>query len=172
MLPEGLGGAGEEGGDFDDGVGELAHGADEGCDQLRIELGAGAAFEFGEGLLGGAAFFVAAVAGDGVVGIGDGDDARAERDAFGGERFRVTGAVEKFMVVQNHFADASERNERLQKFSAEGDVGLHGVPLFEIERAALVENNFRDANLADVVEDGAEADFLDLEIVHAQGFGE
>src|SRR5258708_10374286 len=82
MLPAGLGGAGEEGGDFDDGVGELAHGADEGLDEMWVELGAGAALEFREGLIGGAGFFVAAVAGDGVVGIGDGDYAGGERGIF------------------------------------------------------------------------------------------
>jgi len=94
-----LGGAGEEGGDFDDGVGELAHGADEGLNELGIELGAGAALEFGQGLLGGAAFFVATVAGDGVVGIGDSDDARAKGNAFAGQGFGIAGAVEKFVVV-------------------------------------------------------------------------
>jgi len=40
---------------------------------------------------------------------------RAPRgNAFGGEGFRIAGAVEKFVVVQNHFADASERDERLK----------------------------------------------------------
>src|SRR5882762_10297485 len=162
---------GEEGSDFDDGVGELAHGADEGCDEAGIELGAGAALEFREGLIGGAALFVTAVAGNGVVGIGDGDDARAERNLFAGEGFGVAGAIEKFVMVQNHFTDAGERNERLQKFSAEGDVSLHGVPFFEVEWAALVENDFGDADFADVVEDGAEANFLNFEIAHAEGFG-
>src|ERR1700676_3388329 len=75
-------------------------------------------------------------------------------------------------MVMTHFADAGERNERLEKFSAEGNMRFHGVPLFEVERAALVENDFGDANLADVVENGAEADFLDFEIAHAEGFGE
>jgi len=48
-------------------------------------LRAGAALEFGESFFGGAAFLVAAVAGDGVVGVGDGDDARANGDVFAGE---------------------------------------------------------------------------------------
>src|SRR5207249_3391174 len=106
---------------------------DEGLDELGIELGTGAALKFREGLIGGAAFFVAAVAGDGVVGIGDGDDAGAEGNAFASEGFGVAGAIEKFVMVQNHFADAGEWNERLEKFSAEGDVSLHGVPFFEVE---------------------------------------
>src|SRR5579862_397929 len=115
MLLAGLRGAGEEGGDFDDGVGELAHGASEGLDEFGIELGAGAALELGEGLIGSAAFFVAAVAGDGVVGIGDGDDASAEGNVFASERFWIARAIEKLVVMQNHFADAGERNERFQK---------------------------------------------------------
>ena len=52
-LRVGLGVAGQ-GGDFDDGVGELAHGADEEGHDFAVELGVGAALEFGEGFGGGA----------------------------------------------------------------------------------------------------------------------
>jgi len=38
--------AGDERSHFDDGIGKLAHGADEGFDKVGIELGISAAFEF------------------------------------------------------------------------------------------------------------------------------
>src|ERR1700692_3204003 len=83
--------AGLERSDFGDGIGGVEHGAQEGVDKIGVKLGFGAALEFVESLLGGAAFFVAAVAGDGVVGIGNGDDAGAERNIFRGAGFGLAG---------------------------------------------------------------------------------
>ena len=51
------------------------------------------------------AFLVGAVAGDGVVGVGNRDDARAQRNLFAGQGVRVAGTIEIFVMVQNHFAD-------------------------------------------------------------------
>src|SRR5208337_5090612 len=95
----GSGIAGEERGSFDDGVGKETHGADKGFDEARIELRAGATFEFGESFLGGAAFLVAAVAGDSVVGVGDGDDAGTNGDVLAGEGVGIAGTIEEFVVV-------------------------------------------------------------------------
>src|SRR5437660_3162307 len=105
-------------GDFDDGIRQSAHGAHKNFDDPTIELGVGAALEFGERVGGAARFFVRAVAGDGIVGVGNGDDARAEGDAFARQRGRITRAIEKFVVMQDHFADAAERRERIEDFCA------------------------------------------------------
>ena len=59
-------------------LGGAAHGFDEAADDFWIELVCGAAFEFGESFFGVARFLVGALGRDGVVGVGDGDDARAE----------------------------------------------------------------------------------------------
>jgi len=88
----GLSGGG--GSDFDDGVGELAQGAHEDFDNFGVELGVGTALELGEGFGGEAALLVSAVTGDGVVGVGDGDNARAERDLFADKTVGVAGAIE------------------------------------------------------------------------------
>jgi len=53
-------------------------------------LGVGAALQFGQSFGGGARFLVGAVAGDGVVGVGHGDDSRAKRNFFAGQRMRIT----------------------------------------------------------------------------------
>ena len=123
-------------------------------------------------MFGSASLLVAAVAGDGVVGIGDGDDARAEGNTFVGKRLGITGAIEKFVVVQDHKANARERCERLEKFSPEIYVRLHGFPFFGIQRAALIQYVLRDADLSDIVKNCGEANLFDFGFGHAEGFGE
>src|SRR5271157_2555185 len=166
-----LGVTGEERGSFDDGVGEKSHGLNKGFDESRIELRAGATFEFGKGLFGCAAFLVAAIAGDGVVRIGDGDDTGANGDVFAGEGVGITGTIEKFVVVQDHEADARELRERLQERRGEIHVGLHDVPFIRIERAVLVEDVFGDTDFANIVEDGGQPNFLDFGFGQAERLG-
>ncbi len=50
--------------------------------EIGIELRTGAALELGQSRGGGARLLVGALGGDGVEGIGDGDDARAERNVL------------------------------------------------------------------------------------------
>src|ERR1700676_1256337 len=168
----GLGVAGGAGGHFDDGIGELAHGSDEHLDDGPVKLSVGAALEFGEGFRRTAAFLVRGVAGDGVVGIGHGDDARAERNAFAGESIGITGAIEEFVMMENHLANARERNEGVQNLCSKFPVGLHGFPLFGIERTALVQNSLRDGYFADVVEHATESNLLNLCIAHVERLGD
>src|SRR5271169_1078428 len=130
--------AGGGGGDFDDGIRELAHRTDKDLHDGAVKLRVGAALELSEGFQRAAAFFVRTIAGDRVVGIGHRDDAGAERDGFGRESVGIPGAVEKFVVMQNHLANAGQRSKRIQNLGAEFYVGLHGFPFVRIKRAALV----------------------------------
>src|SRR6202035_2958928 len=75
-------------------------------------------------------------------------------------------------MMQNHLADTREWRQRLENFGAKGYVGFHGFPLFGIQGAAFIQNNFRDAYLADVMEHGAKTDLVDFGIGHGQGFGD
>src|SRR5437016_8934480 len=86
------------------------YGTHEDFDDRSVELGVAAALQFGEGVGSAARFFVSAVAGDRVVGVGNGDDARTDRDVLAGERLRITRAVVKLVVMQDHFPNASERS--------------------------------------------------------------
>jgi len=74
------------------------------------------------------------------------------------------------VVVQHHFADARERRQRVQDLRAKGHVRFHRLPLFGIERAVLIQNTLRDTNLANVVEDGAQANFFDFGALHPHRF--
>src|SRR6266446_5062753 len=65
------------GGNFNDRVGQLAHSADEKLDDSSVKLGIGATLQLGERVRGGPSLLVGAVAGNGIVGVGDSDDASA-----------------------------------------------------------------------------------------------
>ena len=74
---------------LDQWVGKAAKARYERSDQFRIKLRAAATFEFLNGLLRGARFLVGALGSDRVIGVGDGNDARTERDLVAGESLRV-----------------------------------------------------------------------------------
>ena len=74
--------------------------------------------------------------------------------------------------MQDHFANAGQRHERVENLRSKGYVRLHGLPLFGIERAIFVENVFGDADFADVVKHGAEANFFHFGVGQAHGFGD
>src|SRR6266478_3776173 len=111
-----LGIARRAGSDFDDGIRQLAHRAHECLDDGAVELRVRAAFQFGESLRGWPALFVSPVAGDRVVRVGHRDYPRAQRDVLRRQTVGITGAVEKFVMVKDHFADSRERRERVQNF--------------------------------------------------------
>ena len=77
---EGVGFAGAYGGGYVM-LGGAAHGFYEAANDFGVELVGGAAFQFGKGFFRVARFFVGAFGRDGVVGIGDGDDARARAES-------------------------------------------------------------------------------------------
>ena len=56
-----------------------------------------------------------------------------------------------------------------KNFRAQLGVGFHRGPFVGVERAGFIQNNFRDADFADVVQQSGEAHFLDFGFVHAEG---
>src|SRR5260370_40107996 len=126
-----------------DGVGQLSESLHKDGYQLAVKLGVGAALELSEGVGGAARFLIGPVGGDSVVGVSDGDDARAQRNLSAVEGIRVTGAVEELVVMLDHLGDARDGAERLENLGAEGHVGLHGLPLLRIKRAALIQYGLR-----------------------------
>src|SRR5713101_4402971 len=159
-------------GTLQDGVGQLAESLHKDGHQLAVKLRIGAALELGKGVGGTARFLIGPVGGDGVVGVSDGDDARAQRNLSAVEGIRVTGAVEELVVMLDHLRDARDGAERLENLGAEVHVGLHGLPLLRIERAALIQYGLRDAHLSDIVEHSRQPDLFHVGIVHAQRLGD
>jgi len=84
---------------FDDRIRQLPHRAHKHFHNSPVKLGVGATFQFGKRFQRTASFFVGPVARDGVIRVRHGDNARTQRNAFPGERVRVPGAVEEFVMM-------------------------------------------------------------------------
>ena len=94
--------------------------------------------------------------------VGDGDDAGTEGDLVARETVRVPGTVPAFVMVADDRPGRREQVERLEERVADLRVRLDDRALLLVERPRLEEDTVGDADLADVVEDRAQADRLDL----------
>ncbi len=155
------------GGEFE-GFFDLAGGLDEGffeCDEGvhdgGVEVFAGAFDDDGAGDVVGERVFVDAFAGEGVVDVGEGDDAAAEGDGVGGEACGIAGAVPAFVVgggdVVGHLEEAGAgvlKEGGFEGLCAERRVGLHDGVLAVAEAAGFEEDAVGDGDFADVVERG------------------
>ena len=142
--------------------------------ELGIELRAASRFD--DGGRGGRLSTVAisAAVSDRVVGVGERDDARGERDLFAAEPARITMSIPSLVMGEDSLGECGiEWRERLEDLSAEarmlGDFAARGVAepgLFVDD----VEECF--VNLADVVEERDAFDVAALMRVEARGVGE
>ena len=100
----------------------------EGLDDLRVELGAGDAAQLGERGLGADRAPVGVARGHHVVGVGDGDDARAERDVLARDAGGVAAAGELLVVVQDDLGDRAVALDALDELGALLGVELDQLP--------------------------------------------
>ena len=124
--------------------------------------------QFGKRFVRAARLLVGALGRDRVVGIGNRDNPRAIGNLFAAQAIGIPGAVVKLVVMAHHQPNQVHRFERLQNLRAQQRVGLHRFPFFGIERAGLVQDNFRDSHFTDVVEQAGQANFLHLFLVQVQ----
>ncbi len=103
---------------------------------------------------------VTAIRGHRVEGVGDEDDARAERDLLAGEAERVAGAVPPLVVVQDPAIDRRDA-QPLEQARAEHGVLAHHPQLVRIELARLLQDAVGDRDLAQVVQQARQAHLLD-----------
>ena len=103
------------------------------------------------------------VVGHRVVGVGDGDDARAERDLVGAQAVRVAVAGEALVVVEDdrHRVACSAAACSRMTWPMRG-CWTTRPPLGRRQRRRLVEDLLGDGHLADVVEQGGDPDPVDL----------
>ena len=113
LAPEFLG-VSYQGSNFDHRIRQLPHRSNEQRHNRAIELRVRAALQLRQCLFGRPRFLIRAVAGDRIERIRHRDDARAERNLLSGLCIRIARTVEIFVVVQHHFADASQRRKGLQ----------------------------------------------------------
>src|SRR6476469_2871198 len=135
---------------------EVAHlGAVEVAERVRavgVELGAGAGEDLVDRVVERAAEPVRAVARDGVDRVGDGEDARPQRDLVRPEAGRVAAAVPALVVVEHDVERAVEERDRVEDPGARLGVAAHEGPLAVVERPRLLEHGVGDRELPDVVQ--------------------
>ena len=121
-------------------------------------------------LLSGLLLGVTTIAGDGIIGIDDGDDAAELRELVQPQTARVAAAIRPLMVIESHI-----QRQRVQALAGffQQSVADHRMPLDDLELlrgqpSGFVEDLRRDPHLADVVQQPAEPEQMQLLFVHAQ----
>ncbi len=104
---------------------------------------------------------VGTVAGERIPGVGDGDNARAERDVFTGDAVGVAVAIPALVVIPDDGELAVAGPDGAENLFADQTVTLDFFELFHGEGAVFAEDGFADADFADVVEEGRFDDVFD-----------
>jgi len=117
---------------------------------------------------------VAAMKGDGIERVGDGNDACGERDAASLQLPGVAGAVPPFMMVEHAARELRiEPVEWREDVGAPLGVGEDGAALRGRELAVVVNDvEERFVDLADVVKQGNALDASGVVLIESGGFGE
>ena len=130
--------------------------------ERRIELRAGVPSQLADGRLVADRPLVRPIAGHGVVGVGDGDDARTERDLVAAQPERIAVAREPLMVVEDERHGLAQGGGLLEDDLGDPGVLDDGPPLGAREGGRLREDLGRDGDLADVAQQGRDPDPVDL----------
>ena len=134
----------------------------EDLDELRIKLDAGVLAQLVDRCLMTDSGLVRPVVDHGVIGIGDGHDARAERNVAAAETVRISVAAEAFVVMQDDGSGVPHRGDAINDHLADAWMLNDGLPLIWRERAGLLQDLLRDADLADVVKQRGDSDPFDF----------
>src|SRR5579884_2305324 len=136
---------------------------EEGVDHFGVKLGSRAALQFRSGGLYRHGLAVGALRGHGIERIDDGEDARTERNIGSGKAIWIAGAIPAFMVRNDQRGQGAEGSAKFFK-NAAANFGmlLHYRPLLVGQRAGLVQNGVWNADLADVMQDRAQAQQVHL----------
>src|SRR6266550_9299325 len=138
----------------------FAHHLNEVVDDDRIELRPLAGLQLGEREVWRAPLAGGTGRGHGVIGVADRDDARVQRDVLAGQAIRIAAAVVPLVMVEHDVQDLPEGLDRLQDARAQDGVHAHDQLLVLVE-LALFEQHFVDhADLADVMQDGRQAELV------------
>src|SRR6266851_9546061 len=129
--------------------------AGEQADELWIPLPAGSAVEDRNRLVLAEPAAVWAVVGERVERVADGDDPGQQRDARAAQAVGVAVAVERLVVVADDRQQVRARSQRADDVLADLRMGTHEHQLTRVKRARLQQDAVRDSDLADVMDDAA-----------------
>src|SRR6516225_5831146 len=121
-------------------------------DYFRVELATGAALDFFARVRHWQRPAVRAVADHGIERIGDGEDARSERNLVSSQPARVAGAVVKLLVREHDFRGIAKKRDANQHVIAAFAMSAHDFLLVLVEGTGLSEDAVGNGHLADVVE--------------------
>src|SRR6185437_10720652 len=123
-----------------------------------IELVAAATCDLQAGFWKAAALAVRAVGGDGIECVGDGEDARAERNLLAAQSAGIPGAVPGFLMGVDDLRGLAQEGDFADHLIAALAVGTHDLALLRREFAGLEEDTVGNGDLADIMEEGAAGD--------------
>ena len=138
-------------------------------DDFRVEVRARAAQQDRARLFARHAATIRAVFAHRVEAIDDGEDARRPRDRLAAQAVRVAEAVPALVMVADDGHDRVREIDAFEYLRADGRVNLHLVKLGGRQLPRLVQDVIGDGELADVVQQRAGLQRLDL--VRAKGRG-
>ena len=104
--------------------------------------------------------------------VGDEHDPRRQRDRVAGEPVRIAEPVDPLVARPRALADEGVEVELGENVVRDHRVRLHDLPLALVERGRLAQDLLGDADLPDVVEQGADLDRLELLAAEAELPGE
>ena len=131
-------------------------------DDLGIELATRPEFDFLAGGLKRLCRAIGAVHGHGVEGVGDREDARAQRDLVALQSTGIAGPVVALLVGVNNLSRLRQKGNSGDDLIAHVAVLLHLGHFLVRELAGLVQDIVGNGHLADVVQEGAAGDDADL----------
>lgn len=150
-----------QGGSAGEFVAFVAEEAEAGVDDGGVVEAAAVGFDFSEGEDDAGGDAVGAVGAHGFDDVGYGDDAGLKDDGLCGEAAGIAGAVEALVVLEDDVADGPGELDVLDDGVAEVNVLLDDFELGAAEAAGLGEELEGDADLAEVVDAGAEVEAVD-----------
>ncbi len=115
---------------------------------------------------------VGTIEGHRVEGVGHREDAGREGNRLAGQPERVAGAVPPLVVVVDDRDRVAQEGNPLEELAAHLRMAPHDPPLVRRERAGLEEDRVGDADLADVVQQHAAAERVELRLGQAVGAGQ
>src|SRR5712691_3834783 len=126
----------------------LAEAAQEGANGRLPEMGAGLLAKDAHRALVIEGLTVRPVGNQDIVGVGDRQDAGLERNLLAAQPARIAAAINALVVGDYDLGLAVQARHPQEDLVAERWVALDDRPLVRIERARLVEDGIRDANLS------------------------
>src|ERR671923_108248 len=131
-------------------------------DDERAELRAGVGPDLRHRLDEPAGAAVRAIGGQRVERVRDEDDSRGERNRLAGEAVGVAAAVHSLVARPRDLEDDRREPDAAEDVLRDDGVAPHHLPFLVGQRAGLVEDRLGDADLADVVEQRADLDRVEI----------